>query len=429
MNVAARSYSMVAVRIVESAVDSSRSRAAAASRVATSASSASRCASVASRSASTGSAGRAVAAAWAASRARSTSPIRASIPASAAPASGRTVRVSRRSRSASASSAGSRRSASATLAATRSIASSRLGRAGDALEPLARRDRDGRTVVARHGGARDRDRRPRPGQPLLDLLDVARHRAPRGLGVAVEAGQRLARRRQPVLDVLDPTGQLDERRRCVAFEVAQPADVGRLRIEPVERPGRALDDLAEHRIAGGLVLGHIVVELLAERERGRQLALGIGDGAAQLPDGVGTVLRLGEVDLLARVADALVGRDEQRVGALAQLGPGQLGGLCDGGAGRRSRRVATPPPPVQQPAADGQEQQRGDRPQDAAAIAPARRRGRLDRSRDDRRLGRRGRPGGEPERLDRGDRSVGLVRHRAGQVRACRPGSHPAHRR
>ena len=133
---------------------------------------------------------------------------------------------------ASASSAGRRRSASATLAATSgSIASSSRLAPVSPPAPRAWRPRrpSGRRAPSRHSPTVTAV--ARPGEPLSSLLDVARRPgAHAGLGVAVRRPASVARaRRQPVLDGLDPAGQLDERRRGVALEVAQLADAGRSR--------------------------------------------------------------------------------------------------------------------------------------------------------------------------------------------------------
>ena len=77
--------------------------------------------------------------------------------------------------------------------------------------------------------------------------------------------------------VFDPARQLDQCRRRVALEIAQLADAFGLRVERRLGSGRPLDDLAEHRLAGRVVLGLVVVEPLADGERARELVGCRGD--------------------------------------------------------------------------------------------------------------------------------------------------------
>ena len=102
-----------------------------------------------------------------------------------------------------------------------------------------------------------------------------------------------------------------------------------------------------------LVFRHVVVEPLADGERLAQLVLRAAPTAARSwRDLVGAVLGLGEVDLLAGVADPLVGRDEERVGLSREGRTGRPAGrAADRGGGPRAARSAAPPLAVDQEAA------------------------------------------------------------------------------
>ena len=75
-----------------------------------------------------------------------------------------------------------------------------------------------------------------------------------------------------------------------------------------------LDDLAKHLLASRGVLRLGVVQPLPDLERPLQLVARLGHGLPERLDLGGPVLRLDEVDLLGRIPDALVRRDEQRIG-------------------------------------------------------------------------------------------------------------------
>ena len=167
-------------------------------------------------------------------------------------------------------------------------------------------------------------------------------------------------------------GQLDERGRGVSLEVAQLPDATGLGVEPLVRPGGPLHDLTHHGVAGRIVFGLVVIEPLAQRERGRELVRGIRDRVPQLADRFGPVLRLGEVDLLASVADPLVGRDEQGIRPLPERWAAEIGWRRRGRQarpGRRSRGASSLPPAVDQEASARQQDRADDRPDPDPAAA------------------------------------------------------------
>ena len=92
------------------------------------------------------------------------------------------------------------------------------------------------------------------------------------------------------------------------------ADPFGLRVEDRVSAGQPFDDLAKHLLAGRGVLRLGVVQPLPDLERPLQLVARLDHGLPERLDLGGPVLRLDEVDLLGRIPDALVRRDEQRIG-------------------------------------------------------------------------------------------------------------------
>ncbi len=328
------------------------------------------------------------------------------------------VVASARSVPAAASSSGRRRSASATAVASVSMPSSSVAApvipSRASWVATATLARSSAPIAALPSITASRA----PARPFACLLEVAANGCPCAVGIGRQAVHRRLASRQPILDRFDPGRQLDQRVRSVALEVAQLADPAGLGIEPFLGLGRSSDDLLEHRDAGRIVLRRRIVEPLPDGEGRGKLGLRVADGRTQPDHLLGAVLRLGEVDLLAGVADALVGRDEQRVGLLGQgvrirrcLDRAAGAGTC-----RSPRRAAAPNrSPQEEPAAAEQGDRRDGAQPDPAAVpgsaGPAARSDGRDwrrRARQDRRLDDLG-PVGGAERFDRRDRRAAVV--------------------
>ena len=125
-------------------------------------------------------------------------------------------------------------------------------------------------------------------------------------------------------------------------------------VEQAGQAGRALDDLGQHPFARVGVLRDLVVELLADRERGRQLGLRGGQRRAQRIDVRRIELGLGEPELLLGVADGVVRRDQQGVRLAGELAgpPVALLGL--------QPAELTPSPPGPQQRQPGEQQDDAD---------------------------------------------------------------------
>ena len=122
------------------------------------------------------------------------------------------------------------------------------------------------------------------------------------------------------------------------------------------------DDLAKHLLAGRGVLRLGVVQPLPDLERTLQLVARLGHGLPERLDLGGPVLRLDEVDLLGRVPDAFVRRDQQRIGFARERAGLAIAFLCLAPAPDR--------PDDEEHTADDQpdEQQRQQEPERASAV-------------------------------------------------------------
>ena len=181
-----------------------------------------------------------------------------------------------------------------------------------------------------------RDGRPgrRARRPSSASTSPSRRRASRASTAAIRAGE-LAR---------GSSGASRSRSRSSWIRAASRVE-GRLARFASARRSRSASPRAARRL---LRLG--VVEPLADLERALQLLAGRRDRGSQRPDLLVAVLRLDEPDLLLRVADPLVGRDEQAVRLAGEpaRAPVALLGLAPAARDRATataddQRTPTPP--------------------------------------------------------------------------------------
>ena len=164
---------------------------------------------------------------------------------------------------------------------------------------------------------------PRPGetQPVPGLFDAVPDGSGGGGGVPLaHHRERGLGRDQTAFEVVEGRPRGGEGLGCVLFQGAQPVEVLRLGVEaPVglRAPG---DDLVEHPPTGGVVLGMGVVELLAEPERGRQLAPCVLDRVPERLRRLVAELGGGEAEFLLAGAQCVVGVHERLLGPGVQLG-------------------------------------------------------------------------------------------------------------
>ena len=184
----------------------------------------------------------------------------------------------------------------------------------------------------------------------------------------IEACEGRRDRRQPRLERAQRLAQLRDHLGGVALEVAEGLEAGHLLVHQRLGAPAATDDLAEHPLLGRLVLGDRIIELLADRERGGELSCSVVDrGPERLHLGRGE-LRLDEPELVARVAQRVVGLDQEPV----RLG-GELSGLLVALLGRPAVGAAALPPRVDEPQTDGEQDDPDDRADAATGAAGGRR--------------------------------------------------------
>jgi hypothetical protein len=166
-------------------------------------------------------------------------------------------------------------------------------------------------------------------------------RRQRGGGVApLQPRQPLLVLRQPAVQGGDPRPQRLQRLRRGALEVAQLLEGLRLLVEPRVGGRGQLQHLGQHPPLRRLVLRHLVVELLAQRERAGQLLPRLRQRLGEPGDGGLAVLQPGEVEVELRGRHRLVELEQRGAGPALQLGGGHAGvrvGPLEPGRGRRPR--------------------------------------------------------------------------------------------
>jgi hypothetical protein len=147
------------------------------------------------------------------------------------------------------------------------------------------------------------------GEPVGSLRDVVRDRRERPVGVPRGgAGPCRARRREPGSAPVPPDDQFGQEGVHFGLERAQSVERLRLRVEPPVGHRAPVEHLAEHGAAGRLVLGHVVVEPLADPEGLRDVGAGVLQRLGERSGRLRPVLRLGEAELLLAGLDRVVGR-------------------------------------------------------------------------------------------------------------------------
>ncbi len=155
--------------------------------------------------------------------------------------------------------------------------------------------------------------------PLPSFFQVALDRSPARFRVRLQPLQRRLSSRQSGPKCRGLRWQACQDLGRSTLQVAQLLEPLLLGADQGAHPLRTRDDLVEHRLARGRVLGGRVIELLAHHERGLQLCLCLRERRPERLHLLRAELRLGEPDVLASVAHRVVGLDQQLVRLAREL--------------------------------------------------------------------------------------------------------------